>query len=59
MRLLSLFLALGMLVLSPASSRAVSHRAGPGTVIIDASDFVQLMPARNLLTEARPVSADN
>jgi hypothetical protein len=59
MRHLSLLLAIGTLVCIPAASRAASHRAGPGTVIVDASDFVQLMPARNILTEARPVSADN
>jgi hypothetical protein len=59
MRHLSLLLVIGTLVCIPAASRAASHRAGPGTVIVDASDFVQLMPARNILTEARPVSADN
>lgn len=36
-----------------------SHRAPAGTVIVDASDFVQHMPARNILTEARPVSETN
>lgn len=56
MRLLSLLLASGMIFAGAGAWRTASHRAEPGTVIIDASDFVQHMPARNMLTEARPVS---
>jgi len=56
MRILSLLLILVTLFSGVGALSAASHRAGRGTVIIDASDFVQHMPARNMLTEARPVS---
>ena len=49
-----LLFVLFCLVATTAAS-AVSHRAPVGTLIVDASDFVQHMPARNTLTEARPV----
>lgn len=48
-----------LLVVFAAALPARPHREAPGLVIVDASDFVELMPARNLLTEARPVSEAN
>ena len=53
-----LILLLTAVLHAPPAAQAPVRNVPAGTVVIDASAFVHLMPARNLVTEQRPYSAD-
>jgi hypothetical protein len=53
-RHLHAWLLLGVVLQAAASAQPPVRNVPAGTIVIDASEFVHLMPARNLLTDQRP-----